>query len=196
MVLKHFFSLFAALLTTYTIAHAQPLTFMGLPLCQDISQYNEVLKNKGYHDEFPTGKYAHTLWTGGDFWKVSGCYLHLFTSAPKDDSNMRNKVTSIKINLPLPNFNHDFNSYKSMLKELVRDYAEKYGINFEIEKRYNSKTKKEDLNAIIWKVPDGEIEMIVNWNAIWVVDITYSSAYILHMRNEATKFKGSGKDDL
>lgn len=47
-----------------------------------------------------------------------------------------------------------------------------------------------------WTVSNGELEMIVNWNAVWGVEITYTSFYILHKRCESTTFRGSRKNDL
>lgn len=169
---------------------------MGIPLCSDLSQYEEVLKAKRFRDKYPSGDLAHRCWDGGDFWKVSRCYLQLFTSALKEDVNMRNKVTSLKINLPFPYFNIDLETYKSMLSELVQDYAETYGKDFKTERRNNFETNKDDLVAHIWTVSDGEIEMVVKWNAVWGVEITYTSSYVLQKRREAATFRGSGKEDL
>ena len=83
-----------------------------------------------------------------------------------------------------------------MLSELVQDYAETYGMDFRTEKRNNCETKKDDLVAHIWTVSDGKVEMIVNWNAVWGVEITYTSSYVLKKRRETTTFRGSGKNDL
>ena len=175
--------------------HAQQLKFLGIPLCSDLSQYCDVLKAKRFKDKYPSGTLAHECWEDGDFWKISRCYVQLFT-APKDDTSMRNKVTSLTINLPFPYFNLDLESYKSMLSELVQDYAETYGTDFVTEKRNNYETKKDDLVAHIWKVSDGQIEMIVNWNAVWGVEIKYTSSYVLNKRRAAATFRGAGKSDL
>ena len=127
---------------------------------------------------------------------MSRCYVQLFTSSNQSDANMRNKVTSLNINLPFPYFDFDLETYKKMLSELVQDYAETYGMDFRTEKRNNYETKKDDLVAHIWTVSDGEVEMIVNWNAVWGVEITYRSSYVLQQRREAATFRGAGKSDL
>lgn len=168
---------------------------MGIPLCSDLSQYSEVLKAKRFKDEYVSGDLEHRCWKDGDFWKISRCYVQLFTSAQKD-VGMRDKVTSLTINLPFPYFDIDLDTYKSMLSELVKDYAEIYGSDFVTEKRNNYETKKDDLVAHIWTVSDGQIEMIVNWNAVWGVEIKYTSSYILNKRREAATFRGGGKSDL
>lgn len=185
-----------ALFISYAVGNAQQLKFMGIPLCSELSDYGEVLKAKRFKDKYPSGELAHRCWDGGDFWKISRCYLQLFTSALKEDVSMRNKVTSLKINLPFPYFNIDLETYKSMLSELVQDYAETYGKDFKTERRNNYETNKDDLVAHIWSVSDGEIEMVVNWNAVWGVEITYTSLYVLQKRREAATFSGSGKEDL
>lgn len=175
--------------------HAQQLKFMGIPLCSDLAEYGEVLKAKRFKDKYPSGELAHECWDGGDFWKMSRCIVQLFT-APKEDFNMRNKVTSISIILPFPYFDYDLNTYKSMLSELIQDYTETYGAIFKTEKRNNYETKRDDLVAHIWSVTDGEIEMVVNWNVVWGAKITYTSSYVLQKRREAATFRGSGKSDL
>lgn len=193
---KRFVSIIVAVFICQAIGYAQQLKFMGIPLCSDLAQYSEVLKSKRFKDKYPSGELAHQCWDGGDFWKMSRCIIQLFPSAPKDDVSMRNKVTSLKINLPFPYFNLDLDSYKSMLSDLIQDYTETYGVNFRTEKRNNYESNKDDLTAHIWTVSDGEIEMIVNWNAVWGVEITYTSSYIIKKRREAATFRGSGKNDL
>ena len=175
--------------------HAQQLKFMGIPLCSDLSQYCDVLKAKRFKDKYPSGTLAHECWEDGDFWKISRCYVQLFT-APKDDESMRNKVTNLTINLPFPYFNIDLETYKTMLSELVNDYAQIYGSNIVTEKRKNIETGKDDLVSHIWNVSDGKIEMIVNWNAVWGVEIKYTSSYVLNKRRAAATFRGAGKSDL
>ena len=69
-------------------------------------------------------------------------------------------------------------------------------MDFRTEKRNNYETKKDDLVAHIWTVSDGKVEMIVNWNAVWGVEITYTSSNVLKKRRETTTFRGSGKNDL
>ena len=64
------------------------------------------------------------------------------------------------------------------------------------QRRNNYETNKDDLVAHIWSVLDGEIKMVVNWNAVWGVEITYTSLYVLQKRREAATFRGSGKEDL
>lgn len=196
MASKRFVSIFLVSLISYAVGYAQQLKFMGIPLCSDLSQYCEVLKAKRFQDKYPSGELAHHCWENGDFWKMSRCYLQLFTSASKEDVGMKNKVTSLTITLPFPYFKIDLNTYKSLLSELVQDYAETYGNDFKTEKRNNRETKKDDLVAHIWTVSDGEIELIVNWNAIWGVEITYTSSYVLQKKREAATFRGSGKEDL
>ena len=193
---KRYLSMIVALFISYAVGNAQQLKFMGIPLCSELSDYGEVLKAKRFKDKYPSGELAHRCWDGGDFWKISRCYLQLFTSALKEDVSMRNKVTSLKINLPFPYFNIDLETYKSMLSELVQDYAETYGKDFKTERRNNYETNKDDLVAHIWSVSDGEIEMVVNWNAVWGAEITYTSLYVLPKRREAATFRGSGKEDL
>ena len=195
MITKRFLYFILVLFLSNVNGYAQQLKFLGVPLCSDLSQYCDVLKAKRFKDKYPSGTLAHECWEGGDFWKISRCYVQLFT-APKDDASMRNKVTSLTINLPFPYFNLDLESYKSMLSELVQDYAETYGTSFVTEKRNNYETKKDDLVAHIWTVSDGQIEMIVNWNAVWGVEITYTSSYVLNKRREAATFRGAGKRDL
>lgn len=196
MIANRFLSLLLILFMSNVSGYAQQLKFMGIPLCSDLSQYSEVLKAKRFKDEYASGNLAHRCWKDGDFWKISRCRLQLFTSAPKDDVNMRNKVTSLLINLPFPYFNIDLETYKSMLSELLKDYAETYGTDFVTEKRNNYETKKDDLVAYIWTVSDGQIEIIINWNAVWGVEITYTSSYVLNKRREAATFRGGGKSDL
>ena len=193
---NRFCSTIILLLFSVLLGHAQQLKFMGIPLCSDLSQYENVLKAKRFRDKYPSGELAHRCWDSGDFWKISRCYLQLFTSASKDDVSMRNKVTSLNINLPFPYFDIDLETYRSMLSELVQDYVETYGKDFKTERRNNYETKKDDLVAHIWTVSDGEIEMVVNWNAVWGVEITYTSSYVLRKRREAATFRGSGKNDL
>ena len=187
-----FYSLFLFFFFIVLSSYAQQLKFMGITLCSDLSQYSEVLKAKRFKEKYPGGG----LWEGGDFWKISRCYVRLYTSSNQSDMNMRNKVTSLNINLPFPYFDLDLETYKKMLSELVQDYAETYGMDFRTEKRNNLETKKDDLVAYIWTVSDGMVEMIVNWNAVWGVEITYTSSYVLKKRREATTFRGSGKNDL
>lgn len=176
-------------------SNAQQLKFLGIPLCSDLSQYSEVLKSKRFNDKYSSGELAHRCWDGGDFWRISRCHLQLFTSA-SDEPNMRNKVTSLTINLPFPYYDIDLETYKSMISDLVNDYSETYGTNIKTEKRNNYETKKDDLVAHIWMVSDGQIEMVVNWNAVWGVDITYTSSYMINKMREASRFRGSGKNDL
>ncbi len=38
--------------------------------------------------------------------------------------------------------------------------------------------------------------MVVNWNAVWGVEITYTSSYVLQKRREAATFRGTGNEDL
>ncbi len=152
MISKRFLSILVILSFFYVGGYAQQLKFMGVPLCSDLSQYCEVLKAKRFKDKYPSGELAHQCWEGGDFWKMSRCYLHLFTSAPKDDVSMRNKVTSLTINLPFPYFDFDLYTYKSMFSELIQDYTETYGANFRTEKRNNYESKKDGLVAHIWTV--------------------------------------------
>lgn len=193
---KRFLSILVALFISYAVGKAQQLKFMGVPLCSDLAQYSEILKAKRFKDKYPGGEDAQRCWEGGDFWKMSRCYLQLFTSASKDDVSMRNKVTSLTIILPFAYFDFDLYTYKSMLSELIQDYSETYGKEFKTERRNNRETKKDDLVAYIWTVSDGEIEMVVNWNAVWGVKIEYTSSYILQKRREAAIFRGSGKEDL
>lgn len=195
MIANRFLSLLLVILMSNISGYAQQLKFMGIPLCSDLSQYSEVLKAKRFKDEYVSGDLEHRCWKDGDFWKISRCYVQLFTSAQKD-VGMRDKVTSLTINLPFPYFDIDLDTYKSMLSELVKDYAEIYGSDFATEKRNNYETKKDDLIAHIWTVSDGQIEMIVNWNAVWGVEIKYTSSYILNKRREAATFRGGGKSDL
>lgn len=195
MIANRFLSLLLVILMSNISGYAQQLKFMGIPLCSDLSQYSEVLKAKRFKDEYVSGDLEHRCWKDGDFWKISRCYVQLFTSAQKD-VGMRDKVTSLTINLPFPYFDIDLDTYKSMLSELVKDYAEIYGSDFATEKRNNYETKKDDLIAHIWTVSDGQIEMIVNWNAVWGVEIKYMSSYILNKRREAATFRGGGKSDL
>ncbi len=195
MIANRFLSLLLVILMSNISGYAQQLKFMGIPLCSDLSQYSEVLKAKRFKDEYVSGDLEHRCWKDGDFWKISRCYVQLFTSAQKD-VGMRDKVTSLTINLPFPYFDIDLDTYKSMLSELVKDYAEIYGSDFVTEKRNNYETKKDDLVAHIWTVSDGQIEMIVNWNAVWGVEIKYTSSYILNKRREAATFRGGGKSDL
>jgi len=176
---------------SHVSVYAQQLKFMGIPLCSDLSQYYDVLKAK----RFKKSPIGTEYWKDGDFWKISSCSVHLFTSS-EDDLSMKNKVTSLKINLPFSYFDIDLDTYKSMLSDLVNDYAEIYGTGILTEKRHNLETNKDDLTAHIWNVSDGQIEMIVNWNAVWGVDITYTSSYVLNKRREAVKFRGAGKKDL
>ena len=196
MRIYRFYTFFLFLLISVLSSYAQQLKFMGIPLCSDLSQYSEVLKAKRFKDKYPSGSLAHQYWEGGDFWKISRCYVQLFISSNQSDMNMRNKVTSLNINLPFPYFDLDLETYKKMLSELVQDYAETYGMDFRTEKRNNYETKKDDLVAHIWTVSDGEVEMIVNWNAVWGVEITYTSSYVLKKKRETTTFRGSGKNDL
>lgn len=196
MVSKRFWLIHTLLLFCFVGGYAQQLKFMGIPLCSDLSQYEEVLKAKRFRDKYPSGELAHRCWEGGDFWKMSKCDLQLFTSALKDDVSMRNKVTSLKINLPFTYFNLDLDTYKSMLSELVQNYTDTYGKDFQTERRNNYETNKDDLVAHIWSVSDGEIEMVVNWNAVWGVEITYTSSYVLQKRRETATFRGFGKNDL
>lgn len=191
MASKRFVSFFIVSLISYAVGYAQQLKFMGIPLCSDLSQYCEVLKAKRFQDKYPSGELAHHCWENGDFWKMSRCDLQLFTSASKEDVSMKNKVTSLTINLPFPNFDIDLNTYKSLLAELVQDYAETYGNDIKTEK-----LKIDGLVTHIWTVSDGEIRMLVNWNAIWGVEITYTSSYVLQKKREAATFRGSGKEDL
>lgn len=195
MIANRFLSLLLVILMSNISGYAQQLKFMGIPLCSDLSQYSEVLKAKRFKDEYVSGDLEHRCWKDGDFWKISRCYVQLFTSAQKD-VGMRDKVTSLTINLPFPYFDIDLDTYKSMLSELVKDYAEIYGSDFVTEKHNNYETKKDDLVAHIWTVSDGQIEMIVNWNAVWGVEIKYTSSYILNKRREAATFRGGGKSDL
>ena len=83
-----------------------------------------------------------------------------------------------------------------MLSELVQNYTDTYGKDFQTERRNNYETNKDDLVAHIWSVSDGEIEMVVNWNAVWGVEITYTSSYVLQKRRETATFRGFGKNDL
>ena len=108
---------------------------------------------------------------------------------------MRNKITSLQIILPFPYFDMDLEKYKTMLSELVNDYTEVYGTNFVTEKRNNYETNKDDLVAHIWTLSDGQIEMIINWNAVWAVEINYRS-YVLNKSRETSTFRGAGKSDL
>ena len=195
MITNRILSFFLVLFLSNVSGHAQQLKFLGIPLCSDLSQYSEVLKAKRFKDIYANGDLAHRVWENGDFWRISRCYLHLFTSA-QDDVGMKDKVTSLTINLPFPWFDIDLDTYKSMLSELVKDYTEVYGTDFVTEKRKNIETGKDDLVAHIWTVSDGQIEMVVNWNAVWCVEITYTSLYVLNKRREAAKFRGAGKSDL
>ncbi len=75
MKTNRFCSTIVLLLFSVILGHAQQLKFMGIPLCSDLSQYEEVLKAKRFRDKYPSGDLAHRCWDGGDFWKVSRCYL-------------------------------------------------------------------------------------------------------------------------
>ena len=196
MIFKRIYSVLISLFFCFASSNAQQLKFLGVPLCSDLSHYGNVLKNKRFKDKYSSGPLAHRYWEGGDFWKISQCYVQLFTSASSADVNMKNKVTSITINLPFPYFDIDLETYKTMLSDLINDYVEIYGKNIINEKRNNYETMKDDLIAHIWKLPDGQVEMVVNWNAVWGVEITYTSAYILEKRKAAAQFKGAGKNDL
>lgn len=192
---KRFCLVLLMLLFSVVDGFAQNLKFMGLPLCSDLSQYQEVLKAKRFRDKYPSGELAHQCWEGGDFWKMSRCILQLFPSQSKDNVRMRNKITSLQIILPFPYFDMDLEKYKTMLSELVNDYTEVYGTNFVTEKRNNYETNKDDLVAHIWTLSDGQIEMIINWNAVWAVEINYRS-YVLNKSRETSTFRGAGKSDL
>lgn len=152
---KRFCLVLLMLLFSAVDGFAQNLKFMGLPLCSDLSQYQEVLKAKRFRDKYPSGELAHQCWEGGDFWKMSRCILQLFPSQSKDNVRMRNKITSLQIILPFPYFDMDLEKYKTMLSELVNDYTEVYGTNFVTEKRNNYETNKDDLVAHIWTLSDG-----------------------------------------
>lgn len=196
MISKRIYSILISLVFCLASSNAQQLKFLGVPLCSDLSQYADALKSKRFKDKYSSGSLAHQYWEGGDFWEISRCSIQLFTSVSSGDVNMKNKVTNIKINLPFPYFNIDLETYKTMLSDLINDYADIYGTNIVTEKRNNYETKKDDLVAHIWTVSDGEVEIIVNWNAVWGVEITYTSSYVLQKRREAATFRGSGKNDL
>ena len=100
MRIYRFYTFFLFFLISVLSSYAQQLKFMGIPLCSDLSQYSEVLKAKRFKDKYPSGSLAHRCWEGGDFWKISRCHVQLFTSSNQSDMNMRNKVTSLNINLP------------------------------------------------------------------------------------------------
>jgi len=196
MVLNRFFIVIVFFTLIIGRCNAQQLKFMGIPICSDLSKYEEVLKTKKFKDRYQSGDLAHRCWEDGDFWKISKCDLHLFTSASKDDLSMQNKVTSLRINLPFARFNYDIQTYKSLVTELLNDFCEKYGKNIVTAKRHNVETGQDDLDSYKWIVSDGEVEVIVNWNAVWAVDIEYKSAYLVNKIREASKFKGAGIDDL
>lgn len=172
------------------IVNAEELKFLGVPLAQDKSMYQEVLKSKRFYNCYPNleTELGGLIWENGDFWKAKKCYVSLSTCG------YGNNIHHVEVNIPMPDVNvSSWEEYETKVRELIADFTTKYGDKFS----YSEEDKKDGKFAsCVWEMLEGTITVRINLSRMWAVIIDYETATIINARKEAQRYRGEGIDDL
>ena len=182
--------LFVVISVLAMIANAEELKFLGVPLAQDKTMYQEALKSKRFHNCYPNMQtdLGGLIWENGDFWKAKKCHVSLFSCGYGKNIHM------VEVNIPMPDVNvNTWDEYELTVKDLIKDFTTKYGPNF-----VYSESDLEDgkFANFLWEMEEGNVSIKVNLSRMWAVIITYETATVRNARKEANRFKGAGINDL
>lgn len=95
--------------------NAEELKFLGVPLAQDKSMYQNALKSKRFYNRYPNleTELGGLIWENGDFWKAKKCYVSLYTCG------YGRNIHKVEVNIPMPDVNvSSWEEYETKVRDL------------------------------------------------------------------------------